>query len=137
MENGWPLPPLRLLPVHPVSRNQDNHRRPLAPCPPLDSLPSGRHLRSMRSHSSLKHTPPTNLSHGLSNPQVTHTQTLYSDQVQCTTFKHFATCPLMCAFILLCIRAVLLFTFLFHAHRTCTMTINVYSILRCADTHME
>lgn len=86
-------------------------------------MPLGRHLRSIRSHtsrftniqthqtlstrptpSSLHiYTPPlpthlTNLSHGLSNLiiQAIHTKPL----VLCTTSKHFATCCLLCAFLL-------------------------------------
>lgn len=89
-------------------------------------MPLGRHLRSIRSHtsrftniqthqtlstqptpSSLHiYTPPlpthlTNLSHGLSNLiiQAIHTKPL----VLCTTSKHFATCCLSCAFLVLCI----------------------------------
>lgn len=92
----------------------------------FDQVPFGRHLRSIRSHtsrftniqthqtlstqptpSSLHiYTPPlpthlTNLSHGLSNLiiQAIHTKPL----VLCTTSKHFATCCLSCAFLVLCI----------------------------------
>lgn len=124
----------------------------------FDQVPFGRHLRSIRSHtsrftniqthqtlstqptpSSLHiYTPPlpthlTNLSHGLSNLiiQAIHTKTL----VLCTTSKHFATCCLLCAFVCLsivfCIYSSWLYVFLPFVIHSCQLTIYILFLHSC------
>lgn len=86
-------------------KNQDHHRRPTAPPPP--EWPNALWTRSytirltnsfiLLARTANKQTPP---SHEPWSEQPSSLRPLahrlYSDKTLCTTFKHFATCPLMC-----------------------------------------